>query len=142
MCRPDRQHKLKVGLSTDIGSLLVARTKLRHGWVHSAALAIVPATGMELQLKSRCWRLLRPHRHVIVLLINRLYLLTASLLNVCRPATGHKYSLTLQPQRRMALGSVQLRPEGGSTRLKATAICSFCDSTPKPKLALDLTWSV
>jgi hypothetical protein len=48
----------------------------------------------------------------------------------------------LQPQQQMAVGSVQLRAEGGSTKLKATAACSFCDGTPKPKLALDLTWSV
>lgn len=52
--RPDRQHKLKVGLSTDMGPSLLARTKLRRGWAHSAALAVAPATGPELQLKSRC----------------------------------------------------------------------------------------
>ncbi len=52
--RPDRQHKLKVGHSTDMGPSLLARTKLRRGWAHSAALAVAPATGPELQLKSRC----------------------------------------------------------------------------------------
>lgn len=53
-CRPDRQHKLKVGVSTQMGPLLMARTKLLRGWAHSAALGLAPATGPELQLKSRC----------------------------------------------------------------------------------------
>jgi hypothetical protein len=37
-----------------MGPSLLARTKLRRGWAHSAALAVAPATGPELQLKSRC----------------------------------------------------------------------------------------
>lgn len=107
----DRQHKLKLGFDNRMGPLLMARTKLRRGWVHSAAVAAAPATGPELQLKSR-------------------------------PAAGQKYSLTLQPQRQAAVGSVQLRPDGGHTKLTATAACSLADGRPKPRLALDLTWSV
>lgn len=62
--------------------------------------------------------------------------------STCRPAAGQKYSLTLQPQRQVALATVQLQPEGRNTKLKATAACSFGEDGPKPKLVVDLTWSV
>jgi hypothetical protein len=55
---------------------------------------------------------------------------------------GQKYSLTLVPQRQMAMGTVQLRPKDGSTNLKAKAVCTFPNGVPKPRLELDLTWSV
>lgn len=59
-----------------------------------------------------------------------------------RPSAGQKLSLTLQPQRQAVIGAVQLKPEGGSTTLSATAVCGFGDKAPASKLLLDVLWQV